>query len=118
MAENLKSRGLDVTLLQRSGQVMPPLDADMASIVHNYIRAKGIDLLLRASVTGISASEGSLDVRLAESDPVSAELVILAVGVVPENHLAKEAGLALGMKGAIRTNSHMQTCLLYTSRCV
>lgn len=109
MAENLKSRGLDVTLLQRSGQVMPPLDADMASIVHNYIRAKGIDLLLRASVTGISASEGSLDVRLAESDPVSAELVILAVGVVPENHLAKEAGLALGMKGAVRTNSHMQT---------
>lgn len=109
MAENLKNRGIDVTLLQRSGQVMPPLDADMASIVHNYMRAKGIDLRLRASVTGISGSDQNLKVHLADCDSVPAELVILAVGVVPENQLAREAGLSLGTKGAIRTNSHMQT---------
>ncbi len=109
MAENLKNRHMDVTLLQRSGQVMPPLDSNMAAIVHNYMKANGIDLRLQSSVVGLAHEKNQVQVQLAESAPVSADIVILAVGVLPENTLAAEAGLSVGIKGAIQTNEHMQT---------
>lgn len=109
MAENLKQRGLSVTLLQRSQHVMPPFDMNMAVMAHNQMRANGIVLKTNTNVTGIKETQGVLQVLLQEDTPVSADMVILAVGVLPENTLAKEAGLSLGIKGAIQTNDKMQT---------
>lgn len=109
MAENLKQRGLSVTLLQRSQHVMPPFDMNMAVMAHNQMRANGIVLKTNTNVTGIKETQGVLQVLLQEDAPVSADMVILAVGVLPENTLAKEAGLSLGIKGAIQTNDKMQT---------
>ncbi len=109
MAENLKQRRLSVTLLQRSQHVMPPFDMNMAVMAHNQMRANGIVLKTNTNVTGIKETQGVLQVLLQEDTPVSADMVILAVGVLPENTLAKEAGLSLGIKGAIQTNDKMQT---------
>ena len=109
MAENLKNKGIDVTLLQRSGQVMPPLDLDMAAIVHNYMRANGIHLKLNAPVESYKETSNGIRVNLKNQMSFETDLVILAVGVVPENGLAKKAGLELGVKGAICTNTNMQT---------
>ena len=109
MAENLKNKGIDVTLLQRSGQVMPPLDSDMAAIVHNYMRANGIHLKLNAPVESYKETSNGIQVNLKNQMSFETDLVILAVGVVPENGLAKKAGLELGVKGAICTNTNMQT---------
>ena len=109
MAENLKNKGIDVTLLQRSGQVMPPLDLDMAAIVHNYMRANGIHLKLNAPVESYKETSNGIQVNLKNQMSFETDLVILAVGVVPENGLAKKAGLELGVKGAICTNTNMQT---------
>lgn len=95
MAENLIHKGLDVTVVQRSGHVMPTLDGDMAAILHNYMRKQGINLCLNMVIPDLSK--------------VESDMIILAVGVVPESTLAKEAGLELGLKGAIVTNAHMQT---------
>lgn len=95
MAENLIHKGLDVTVVQRSGHVMPTIDGDMAAILHNYMRKNGIKLCLNTVIADLSKLES--------------DLIILAVGVTPESTLAKEAGLELGMKGAIVTNTHMQT---------
>ena len=64
MAENLKNKGIDVTLLQRSGQVMPPLDSDMAAIVHNYMRANGIHLKLNAPVESYKETSNGIQVNL------------------------------------------------------
>lgn len=109
MAENLKSRGLEVTLLQRSGHVMPPLDEDMAALVHNYIKGIGIALRRNCAVEGIEDNGPVKRVVTKDGRPAEGDIVIMAVGVVPESALAGEAGLALGIKGAIKTDEHMQT---------
>lgn len=109
MAENLRDRGIDVTVVQRGAHVMPTLDADMAAIAHNHLRSHGVDLLLEADVTGFEEREGRLATALADGRELVADLVILAVGVAPESSLARDAGLELGMRGSITTDEHMRT---------
>ena len=110
MAENLIHDGISVTLLQRSEQVLPPMDYDMACEIHSYLRMNGIDLRVKQSVTGYEPSEdGGVRILLKENEPLEADFVILSAGVVPETHLAEEAGLDLGMKKSILTDDHMKT---------
>lgn len=109
MAENLVNRGICAAVVQRPKQVMSPIDADMAAIVHNHLRSKGVELLLGASVEGFEVRDGRIYTQIAGQEAKGADMVILAVGVVPESTLAEEAGLALGVKKAIKVNAHMQT---------
>ena len=111
MAENLINRNLKVTLLQRSAQVMPPLDADMAAIVHNYMRKMGVDLKLKSNIKEIIEEKDAMTVKLEDGGQYNADFVVLAVGVLPENTLAKKAGLKLGLKGAICTDECMRTSM-------
>lgn len=109
MAENLRERGLDVTVVQRGSHLMPTLDQDMAAILHNHLRKHGIRVMLDANVTGFSALNGSIRTALAEGAPLDADLAIMAVGVAPESTLAREAGLELGLRGAIKVDEHLRT---------
>ena len=108
-AENLRKLGLEVTLLQRPKQLMNNLDFDMATFVHMKMRDSGINLHLGANVTGFQEVDGRIVTNVAEGSPITADMVLLAIGVMPESHLAKEAGLQLGMKGAIAVNDRMET---------
>lgn len=108
-AENLRELGLEVTLLQRPKQLMNNLDFDMATFVHMKMRDSGINLHLGANVTGFQEVDGRIVTNVAEGNPITADMVLLAIGVMPESHLAKEAGLQLGMKGAIAVNDRMET---------
>lgn len=108
-AENLRELGLKVTLLQRPKQLMNNLDFDMATFVHMKMRDSGINLHLGANVTGFQEVDGRIVTNVAEGNPITADMVLLAIGVMPESHLAKEAGLQLGMKGAIAVNDRMET---------
>ena len=108
-AENLRELGLEVTLLQRPKQLMNSLDFDMATFVHMKMRDSGINLHLGANVTGFQEVDGRIVTNVAEGSPITADMVLLAIGVMPESHLAKEAGLQLGMKGAIAVNDRMET---------
>lgn len=108
-AENLRELGLEVTLLQRPKQLMNSLDFDMATFVHMKMRDSGINLHLGANVTGFQEVDGRIVTNVAEDSPITADMVLLAIGVMPESHLAKEAGLQLGMKGAIAVNDRMET---------
>lgn len=107
MAENLSERGLDVTLVEMGKQVMAPLDIEMAAVVHEHMRAKGITLLLQDGVEAFN-DQGNI-VRLSSGRELVTDMIILAIGVQPESQLAKEAGLSVGVRGAIRVNKHMQT---------
>ncbi|MEG2634571.1 MAG: FAD-dependent oxidoreductase, partial [Oscillospiraceae bacterium] len=109
MAENLVNLGIETTLLQRGGQVLPPLDYDMACEVRAYLQSRGLKIRLNESISGFSENNGVLLTELKDKPPVESDLVILAIGVVPETHLAKEAGLVLGAKESIAVNEHMQT---------
>lgn len=109
MLENLLGLGIRTTLLQKSDQVMPPLDYDMACGVHAYLRGRGVDLRFRQRVTGIEKTEQGLTVQIEGEEALETDMVLLAIGVSPENWLAKEAGLDLGLRGAIVVDEHMRT---------
>lgn len=109
MAENLCDRGLDVTVVQRSGHVMPTLDEDMAAIAHNHIRSHGVHLLLNTQVERIDHEDNSVRARLVGGKELTADMLILSIGVTPESTLARDAGLELGIRGSIRVDEHMLT---------
>ena len=109
MAENLRQLGMEVTIVQRSRQLMNPFDPDMAAFIHNEVRKHGVKLILGHSLEGFREKNSGLEVLLRDGVSVSADMVILAIGVTPESMLAKEAGLALGIKGSILVNDRMQT---------
>ena len=107
IAENLRERGVDVTIVDMSSQVMAPIDFEMAQIVHTHLREKGVQLLLEENVSAIL--DGGKKVRLDSGIELESDMILLAIGVVPESTIAKEAGLEVGLKGAIKVNEHLQT---------
>ncbi|MCI9176549.1 MAG: FAD-dependent oxidoreductase [Lachnospiraceae bacterium] len=109
LAENLRELGMDVTIVQRPRQLMNPFDSDMASFIHGTMRRHGIKLALGHTVEGFEEKGGGVDVLLKDEAPLHADMVILAIGVAPDTHLAREAGLELGIKGSIVVNDRMET---------
>lgn len=109
LAENLREQGLEVTIVQRPKQLMNPFDADMAALIHTELRTHGVRLALGHTVEGFAEAEGGVQVLLQGEAPLQADMVILAIGVTPDSHLAADAGLDLGIKGTIAVNDHMQT---------
>jgi NADPH-dependent 2,4-dienoyl-CoA reductase/sulfur reductase-like enzyme/rhodanese-related sulfurtransferase len=110
MVENLVHRGLEVTLVEKLNQVMPPLDPEMALLVKRYMEKRGIRIEAGDGVAGFRQSaDGSLEVLTESGKAHQAHIVILAIGVRPETALAKSAGLELGQRGGIRVNEQMRT---------
>lgn len=110
MVENLIHRGLDVTLLEKLPQVMPPLDPEMAEPVMAHLRAKGVRLQLGDGLARIDdGPDGQLVVVAESGTSMPADLVILALGVRPETGLAKAAALSLGARGGIVVDRQMRT---------
>jgi len=110
MAENLKERGLDVTVVEYSDQVVASLDKEMANILHQHLIENGIHLQLNTGVTSFQKqADGSLTLETTQQKTLQCELAILSMGVAPESRLAKEAGLSLGIGGSIAVNEQYQT---------
>ncbi|MCI8940545.1 MAG: FAD-dependent oxidoreductase [Dorea sp.] len=109
LAENLRDLGMEVTIVQRPKQLMNLFDADMASMIHSEMRRHGVKLVLGHTVEGFEEKDGGVDILLKDEKPLHADMVVLAIGVVPDTNLAKEAGLELGIKGSIVVNERMET---------
>ena len=108
-AENLVRAGLKTTIILRGSHVMPSLDFDMASGLHKYLQDMGVSILFNESLEGFAEEDGHLLVHLKNKEPLKSDMVILAVGVVPDTKLAREAGLDLGVKDSILVNDFLQT---------
>ncbi|WP_277259687.1 FAD-dependent oxidoreductase [Olegusella massiliensis] len=112
MAENLVELGVQVTLVQNTPQVLPPLDTDMAAFCHAELRKHGVDLRLNTTVEGFSRdAKTGVTTLLKDAEALHSDMVLLAIGVTPDTTLAREAGLELGIKGSIVVNDHMQTSI-------
>ena len=109
MAENMILRGVNATIVEMGQQVMAPLDPEMAAIVHAHLKEQGVNLVLGKKVEAIKSIEGGLSVTTSGGIEFECDLVISAIGVAPENKLAKEAGLELGSRGHIRVDATMST---------
>ena len=109
MAENLRHRGLEVTLIEMLPQVMPPLDPEMITPVHEHLREKGVDLRLETAVKAFEKAGDGLAVLTEDGGRFEAEIVIMSIGVRPSSQLAKDAGLELNQRGAIKVDKRMRT---------
>ncbi|MBT5222886.1 MAG: FAD-dependent oxidoreductase [Gammaproteobacteria bacterium] len=108
MAENLAQLGLEVTIIEMATQVMPPLDEDMASYVKVCLEENNIQLQLGQAVESFKQTESGLEIHYSKSH-MTTDMVLLAIGVLPESSLAKQAQLQLSERGAIQVNAQMQT---------
>ena len=108
-AENLRNLGINVTLVEAAEQLMNPFDGDMASFIHAEMRKNGINLMLNTMVEGFSETDHGIDVKIKNASAIHTDMVVMAIGVLPETTLAKEAGLELGIKGSIVVNHRMET---------
>ncbi|WP_416825399.1 CoA-disulfide reductase [Ectobacillus polymachus] len=107
MAENLWELGIHVSLVEMGNQVMAPVDYEMAAMLHEHIQQKGVQLILENGVKAFE--ENGRKVILNDGDVLDADMIIFSIGVAPENTLAKEAGLPLGVRNTIKVGPTLQT---------
>lgn len=105
VSESLKGLGMEVTLLEKLPQVTPGLDSDMAIYVQNHIKQSGVSVLTDVSIAEIMENSAVLS----DSKEIKADMVLVSTGVRPNTELAAVAGIELGVAGAIRVNTRMQT---------
>lgn len=108
MVEALGYWGLDITIVELAPQLVGNIDSEMAEIVEKYLTAKGVKVRKGEKVLGFLGKEKVKAVKTNKGQ-IMADLVILAIGIKPNSELAKEAGIELGVKGAIKVNSKMET---------
>ncbi|CAH2215434.1 FAD-dependent oxidoreductase [Tepidibacter aestuarii] len=104
-AENLKEAGYNVTLIEAMPQIMKPFDYDMVQILHKELHDHGVNLIVGDKVSAFDKNT----VILESGKKIDAEVVVMAIGVVPETELAVNAGLELGQTGAIKTDQNYRT---------
>jgi NADPH-dependent 2,4-dienoyl-CoA reductase/sulfur reductase-like enzyme/rhodanese-related sulfurtransferase len=109
LVENFVKRGVATTVVELQDQVLPPFDKEMTTAIVETLRANGVTVLLGQSAEGFEEGADGPVVRLKSGDRLTSQLVILGVGVRPENKLAVEAGLDVGPRGGIRVDEHLQT---------
>ena len=107
MAENLKKRGLAVSIVELAPRVLPSLDEEMAVHIQNELIKQGVHVQTKRSVTAFE--HGGKQLRLDDGTTIDSDLTILSVGVQPDSTLAKMAGLETGLRGGIVVNEHYQT---------
>jgi len=109
MAENLVHRGVNTTIVEMLDQVMAPLDLEMAAMVHADLKEEGVACELGQSVQSFSKKGNRIIVSTDKGHDIACDLVILSIGIKPENRLARGAGLQIGERGGIKVDATMRT---------
>ena len=109
MAENLHALGAKVSIVEMANQVMTPIDFSMASLVHQHLMDKGVNLYLEQAVASFEKTGREIKVVFKDGQSIPADIVILSIGVRPETTLARAAGLVIGEAGGISVNDYLQT---------
>lgn len=109
MAENLKERGMNVTLIEAAPHVLAPFDSDFSNIIEKELNDNGISIVLNNKVISFKDEKNSISVVLDDERIIKADMVISAIGVVPDTNFIKNSGINLGERGHIVVNDHMET---------
>ncbi|WP_336757933.1 FAD-dependent oxidoreductase [Paenibacillus sp. USHLN196] len=109
MAENLKEAGLDVTLIEGNGQLLTPFDPELAASLAQEMEQNGVKLLFSKRVQAFHSLEKGIGVKLADDHVLTADLVILAIGVTPDTSFLHDSGIALGARGHIIVNEALES---------
>ncbi|MCP4412626.1 MAG: FAD-dependent oxidoreductase, partial [Gammaproteobacteria bacterium] len=110
MAESLITHGINTRLIIRRDQILSNFDKDLALLVQNYIKTKGVQVLEEDEVKGFEAdTDGNVAGVITKKQSVPAEFVLLATSIRPNVQLAKNAGIEIGQTGAISVNERLET---------
>ncbi|MBP2636436.1 MAG: pyridine nucleotide-disulfide oxidoreductase [Firmicutes bacterium] len=109
MAENLKDRGLAVTLIEAAPHILPPFDSEMAAVIESELQGNGVQLLVEDGVKAFNEAANGIEVVTSSGKTISADLVLLAIGVIPDTGFIRASGIKLGAKGHILVNERMET---------
>ncbi len=105
MAESLRERDMEVTVVELGSQVMAPLDPEMAALVASELAHNGVEVALGVQVTEVREQT----VVLSDGREIDADLVIMSIGVRPDVTLVTAAGLEVGPRGGIKVDAQMRT---------
>ncbi|MCI9285921.1 MAG: FAD-dependent oxidoreductase [Muribaculaceae bacterium] len=109
MAENLSHAGAEVAVVEMAPQVMAPIDYSMAQIVHEHLQEKGVRLYLETAVASFERNDDGIEIHFADGRKISADMVILSIGVRPNTSLASSAGLEIGPMRGIKVDEYLRT---------
>ena len=109
MAENLIERNIDVTLVEAAPHILAPFDSDMVVIAEKEMEQNGIKLILGDGVKAFSEEGNSVQVTLKSDKTITADMVVLAIGVTPDTGFLKDSGIEFGPKGHIIVNDKLET---------
>lgn len=109
VAENLRHRGVDVTIVELVPHILPPFDEEIALYAQNHMVEKGIKIITGEKVTGFEGADGEVKVVKSTAGDIETDMVILSIGVRPNTAVAVEAGIELGVTKAIKVNKYMET---------
>ncbi len=109
VAENLVENNLNVTVIELGNQVMAPVDYEFAKMVQHHATDKNLNILVNTGVDAFEEKDNKIELKLNNGGTIHADAVVFAIGVKPENNLAKTAGLDIGITGGIAVNEFMQT---------
>lgn len=107
--ENLKHRGIEVTLVEKAPQVLAPVDPDIAQYLHRELDQHGVSLKLGIGIADITKTETGLTVALDNGETIDTQLVIMALGIVPQTDFVKDSGLKLNARGYLEVADTLQT---------
>jgi len=109
VAENLRERGMSVTVIQRGEHVLPTIDAEMAGALADELASNGIDIRFGRTVKAYREHLDCVEIELDDGAGLEADLAIVSTGVRPNTSIAAEAGLACGPRGHIVVDEHLRT---------
>ena len=109
MCESFRKRGLEVAVIEKMDRVLGSMDTEITSIVEEKLKNEGVKLFKGTSVEGFKGAKGKVQNVITDKGEFEADLVLLAIGARPNSELAKKAGIALGVAGAIQVDEYMRT---------
>lgn len=109
MVENLKKKGLNVTLVEAAPHILAPFDSDMVASVEKELEQNSVDLILNDGVKFFNDNKNNVEITLNSGTKITTDLVILSIGVSPDTNFLKNSGIKLGVKGHIIVNDRLQT---------
>ncbi len=107
--ENFARLGIAVTVIEKQNQIMPPLDYEMAAIIHHHLREQDIRIHLGDGIASFTERDGRLLVTTDKDVDFETDIVLLSIGIKPENELAKTAGLTMGEQEGVMVDEGLRT---------
>lgn len=109
MAENLKEREINVTLIEAAPHILAPFDSEFSNIIEKELNDNEVSIILNNKVVAFSEEGNSIKVILDDERVINTDMVISAIGVMPDTRFIKDSGINLGERGHIVVNDHMET---------